>query len=126
MKKLFIFFACFLIAFNSFAQKDSNKTEMPIVLETTTGKIYGSLVLPLNPQKQIPVVLIIAGSGPTDRDCNQPTLKTDAFKLLANQLAKHQIASVRYDKRGIGASKESFTGEANLRFDNYINDAADW
>ena len=43
----------------------------PIELNTPTGTLYGSLVLPKS-DKPVPVVLIIAGSGPTDRNGNNP------------------------------------------------------
>ncbi len=34
-----------------------------------------------------------------------------------------KIASLRFDKRGLGESKAAYTGEADLRFEDYINDA---
>jgi len=51
------------------------------------------------------LAIIIAGSGPTDRNCNsQLGLTTDAFKMLATELSAAGISSYRYDKRGIGMS----------------------
>jgi len=106
----------------------------PITLSTPTGDIAGSLVVPAG-SGQHPVVLIIAGSGPTDRDGNSATpvapgktLHTDCYKLLAEALADHGIASVRYDKRGIGASASAMAGksESDYRFDTGIDDAAGW
>ncbi|MDQ2930712.1 MAG: alpha/beta hydrolase, partial [Gemmatimonadota bacterium] len=82
-----------------------------------------------------PLVLIIAGSGPTDRDGNSPvpiapgkTLHTDSYKLLAAALAAHGIASVRYDKRGVAASVAAMAGqtESDYRFDTGVDDAAAW
>jgi pimeloyl-ACP methyl ester carboxylesterase len=75
-----------------------------------------------------PVVLLIAGSGPTDRDGNNPMLpgKNDALKQLALALALRGIASVRYDKRGIAASAAAGAKETDLRFDAYVGDAVDW
>jgi alpha-beta hydrolase superfamily lysophospholipase len=72
-----------------------------------------------------PAALIIAGSGPTDRDGNAPVvgLKTNAYRLLAEALAAAGIASLRYDKRGIGASAAAGLHEAELRFDSFIGDA---
>jgi alpha-beta hydrolase superfamily lysophospholipase len=101
--------------------------ESDIALQTTTGNIYGTLMLP-NASKAVPVALIIAGSGPTDRDGNNPMLgaKSDTYRLLAQALAAKGIASVRYDKRGIGASKAAATSEEQLRFDTYVDDAAAW
>ena len=73
-------------------------------------------------------MLIIAGSGPTDRDGNNPMLpgKNNAYRMLADALAADGIASVRYDKRGIGASRAAGRSEADLRFDNYVDDAVAW
>jgi len=47
-------------------------------------------------------VVIVPGSGPTDRDGNSPGagLATDSYKLLAEGLAQAGIASLRTDKRG--------------------------
>jgi pimeloyl-ACP methyl ester carboxylesterase len=101
--------------------------ESDIVLQTATGKIYGSLSLPAG-KKTVDVVLLIAGSGPTDRDGNNPALlgKNDALKLLAQGLSRRGLASVRYDKRGIGASGAAGMSEKDLRFDMYVGDAAAW
>ncbi len=100
-------------------------TETQLVLQTETGNISGTLETPAN-SNRIPVVLIIAGSGPTDRNGNNPVMKNDCLKQLAEQLAQNNIASLRYDKRGIGESKETAKSEAELRFDNYVQDAEEW
>jgi len=89
--------------------------------------LSGSLRLPAVTSK-VPVGLIIAGSGPTDRDGNSPMLpgKNNAYKLLADALAAQGIASVRYDKRGIGNSVPPGMNQADLRFEMYVDDAAAW
>lgn len=96
-------------------------------LATPTGRLEGSLVLPRTPPPW-PVVLIIAGSGPTDRDGNSAALSggNNSLRLLAEALGARGIASVRYDKRGIGASQSALTREADIRFDTYVDDAASW
>jgi len=68
-------------------------------------------------------VIWIAGSGPTDRDCNQEGAKTDAFKKMAHQFAMNGIASFRSDKRGVGKSQLEVKDEASLRFDYMVDDA---
>ncbi len=114
-------------------QSDS-ATLQPIRLKTATGDIFGTLLVPPGSGRH-PVVLIIAGSGPTDRDGNSQaavapgkTLHTDSYKLLATALAAKGIASVRYDKRGVAASATAMAGmkENDYRFDMGIDDAAGW
>jgi uncharacterized protein len=127
MKTTYYFlFITLFFSFKGTAQlKDSTFQEQDIVLNTSTGKIYGTLTLPVG-KKKIPVVLIIAGSGPTDRNGNNSMMKNDALKLIAHQLAENQIASVRFDKRLIAESKSSSISELDIRFETYINDASDW
>lgn len=97
----------------------------PISLATATGELAGTLQLPDGGGKPF-VALLIAGSGPTDRDGNGPAGRNDSLRLLAVQLAEAGYASVRYDKRGIGASRAAGPAESALRFDTYVDDAAAW
>ena len=99
--------------------------ETPVILETKTGQIFGTLTTPKEFSK-LPVVLIIAGSGPTDRNCNSSMLKSNAYKKLAYGLAENNIASLRYDKRGVAESKAALKNESDIRFDDYVNDAKEW
>lgn len=101
--------------------------EETVQMDTGTGVLTGSLVVPAGTEP-VPVVVIIAGSGPTDRDGNNVAvgLRNDSLKLLAHGLAMQGIASVRYDKRGIGASQAAGPSEAELRFETYALDAAVW
>lgn len=98
-----------------------------MTLATPTGKLFGTLELPATPGSP-PLVLIIAGSGPTDRDGNSPMLpgKCDTLKLLALGLASRGVASLRYDKRAIAASAGAALREDDLRFDTYVDDAVRW
>jgi pimeloyl-ACP methyl ester carboxylesterase len=104
--------------------------EQPIVLETAGGAIHGTVRLAdkADGTGKAPVVLIVAGSGPTDRDGNSAMLPghNDSLKMLAEALARDGFASVRYDKRGIGASKAAAPPESQMRFDMYVDDAAAW
>lgn len=72
-----------------------------------------------------PAVLILPGSGPNDRDGNAPAigLATNLYRLLATGLAEAGIHSLRYDKRGIGASAGLMRREEDLRFGHYVDDA---
>ncbi|OZY58115.1 alpha/beta hydrolase [Pseudomonas lundensis] len=98
----------------------------PIELNTPTGTLYGSLVLPKS-DKPVPVVLIIAGSGPTDRNGNNTQGgRNDSLKKLAWHLAQNNIASVRFDKRGIAESRPAAPDERTLNLDQYVTDAVAW
>lgn len=69
--------------------------------------LSGTLLLPtISELQKVPGVVLVAGSGPTDRDGNNRYLaeKIDLLKQIAELLASNGIASLRYDKRGIGAS----------------------
>jgi pimeloyl-ACP methyl ester carboxylesterase len=96
-------------------------------LSTPTGDIQATIQLPAA-TPPVPVVLIISGSGPTDRNGNSPAIpgSNNSLKMLAEGLAERGIASLRYDKRGIAASRAAAGNEADLRFTNYIDDAAEW
>lgn len=99
----------------------------PIELHTPTGTIAGTLDLPPG-RGPFPVALIIAGSGPTNRNGNSPLIhgKNNSLLMVARVLKQHGIASVRYDKRGIGESAAAMPKASELRFSVYIDDAASW
>ncbi len=96
-------------------------------VSTPAGPLQGSLLCPSSPAPW-PAVLLISGSGPTDRNGNTVGLPgpNNSLKLLAEALAQRGIASVRYDKRGVGGSRGALTSEAALRFDMLADDAAQW
>ena len=86
-------------------------------------RIYATLQLP-HSAKAVPVVLLIAGSGSTDRNMNQGNaLLTNSFSMLADTLAAHGIATVRYDKRGVGKSIAALENKLPT-MDDYGSDAA--
>lgn len=97
----------------------------PVELRTPTGTLYGTLDLP-TAGGPCSVVLVLAGSGPTDRDGNQPGLKTDDLRMLGRTLAADGIAALRTDKRGIAASAKAMAREDDVRFETYAADAAAW
>ncbi|HEY2067833.1 MAG TPA: alpha/beta fold hydrolase [Gemmatimonadaceae bacterium] len=99
----------------------------PIRLATAGGTLEGTLTYPTSPAPW-PVVLLVSGSGPTDRDGNTAGLPgpNNSLRMLAEGLAGRGIASVRYDKRGIAASRAAGLSEADLRFDTFADDAAAW
>ena len=102
---------------------DPGIVESPVLVKTLSGQVSGTLAMPSNASDKIPVVLIIGDAGPTDRDGNNEKtgVTANTYKLLANELAKNGIASVRYDKRNVGQSVSS-TKESQLRLDDYGDD----
>ena len=74
-----------------------------------------------------PLVLIIPGSGPTDRDGNGPAgLAAATYRLLAAGLAERGIATVRIDKRGIGGSSAAVADPNAVTMQDYAADARTW
>jgi hypothetical protein len=70
-----------------------------------------------------PVVLILPGSGPTDRDGNNPLgLRAAPYRLLAEGLAARGIGSVRIDKRGMFASAAAVPDPNDVTIDDYVAD----
>jgi pimeloyl-ACP methyl ester carboxylesterase len=103
---------------------DPSLSETPVSVKALAGSISGSLVVPKNVTGKIPVVLIVADAGPTDRNGNNSKTGVNAntYKLLANDLAKKGIATLRYDKRLVGESV-SVTKESQLHIEDYSDDA---
>ncbi|MFL5242190.1 MAG: alpha/beta hydrolase family protein [Gemmataceae bacterium] len=98
-----------------------------IHLETKAGKIYGTLDLPAG-SGPFPIVIVIAGSGPTDRDGNTVKLglKNDCLKQLGQGLAAKGIAVLRYDRPGVGKSAGIALKEEDLCFEMLVEDVVGW
>lgn len=91
------------------------------LFSAVTSKLHGTLLSKSNHQK---LVIIIAGSGPTDRNGNNPMGdKAYSYEMLAHALDSQNIATFRFDKRGVAQSIPADFNEANLTFDDYIKDA---
>jgi uncharacterized protein len=96
-------------------------------LETTTGKLAGTLYLPQTTKNNFTLLIIQAGSGPTDRNGNTlPMIKAGFYKLIAEAMAAKNIATLLVDKRGVAGSMSAFKAEKDLRFEDYVNDLTDW
>jgi pimeloyl-ACP methyl ester carboxylesterase len=126
MNKIILLLTVFILSFvNAQDKKEITFKESPAILKINTDQLYGTLTIP-DLSKKCPVALIIAGSGPTDRNGNNPMMKNNSLKMLAEALAKNGIASLRYDKRGVGESKPAAISEGELVFENYTEDAKSW
>ena len=121
MKNLILCLLGLLIPTLSFAHGYDEYEETLAVKGLT---LSGTLTMPAHAHGAVPLVIIIAGSGPTDRNCNGQGFKSDAFKKMSATLAMSGVASYRYDKRGVGKSiPETTIKEEDLRFDDMVNDA---
>jgi pimeloyl-ACP methyl ester carboxylesterase len=101
--------------------------ELPFEFQSGTFVLPGTLTLPANYTTQIPVALIVAGSGPTDRNGNavgplRAQSNSNLYAILAWQLAEAGIASVRYDKRIIGDNLRKVDA-ATISIDDFVADA---
>ena len=101
--------------------------EQPVTYETLKIPVKdGELTVALQKasKEPSPVALIIAGSGPTDKDGNSAIAgKNNSLKMIAEGLAKDGIATVRYDKRGLGDNQSLLTKEEDITIDQYVDDA---
>ncbi len=101
--------------------------DVEVTINGGKAPLHGALLTPEGPHQRA-AVLMIAGSGPTDRNSNSTVaaVQPNTFGLLANALAARGIETLRFDKRGVGSSAGAAPGEADLRFTTYVEDAAAW
>ena len=81
-------FLFFLVGSRLFAQSENRLGyfEMEQSVQTPTGELFGTLTVPIL-KGTFPVALIIAGSGPTDRNGNNAQMKNNSLLLLEHELA---------------------------------------
>lgn len=115
--KLKLIIALFICGNILFAQDKNYKTQNIAVNKL----IDGTLLLP-NAISKPNLVIIIAGSGPTDRDGNQNFLKNNSLKKLAIGLTQKNIATYRYDKRIVKQIRNNNVDD-NMLFDDFVTDA---
>ena len=112
MKKISFILFLVCLAFAMYGQE--------VVVHSDGVDIYGMLIAP---QGALSVCIIVPGSGAIDMDGNNLAgLKTDCYKLLAENLAEGGVASFRYDKRGVG--KSVIDKKDEIIFDTGVSDVA--
>ena len=118
MKKNFkIFLYVLMTTIHAYAQEFTSEE-----IKVNTN-VEGTLLLPnTQEEKIIPLVILIAGSGPTDRDGNQSFMKNDALKKIAEALSQKGIATFRYDKRIVKQIRNQNI-DKNISFDDFVIDA---
>jgi pimeloyl-ACP methyl ester carboxylesterase len=88
-------------------RKHEMAIEREVVFESGSVHLAGTMILP-QPEGRSPGVILIPGSGPIDRNENSKKISINAFREIANYLAGEGIASLRYDKRGVGKSEGDY------------------
>ncbi|MEK4427434.1 alpha/beta hydrolase [Solibacillus sp. FSL K6-1523] len=88
------------------------------------GTLKVALQMPEKPTGEL--VIIQAGSGPTNKDGNSiGGGKNNSLKMIAEGLAEKGIATIRFDKRGIGENTALIKKEEDLTIDQYVGDVND-
>lgn len=98
--------------------------EVELVTEDCTLK--GTLTTQDDPSQSTLLVILIAGSGPTDRDGNNPAMENNSLKMFSEMIVDNGYSCLRYDKRAIGASSVENLTKETLNFDLSISDASEW
>ena len=114
MKYKHVFILLFVFNFFSLSTGDY------VINSFDNHNIHGTLINSKNLNSTL--AIIISGSGPTDRDGNNISLKSDYLKMLAEGLQENQISTYRYDKRGVGKSVGDLKSGYEIKFSDYIND----
>ncbi|WP_431134990.1 alpha/beta hydrolase [Psychroserpens mesophilus] len=83
--------------------------------------IDGTLLAPVDVSNPV-MAIIIADSGPTDRNGNQNFQNNNALKKLAESLSNQGVATFRYDKRIVKQIRKGKVNP-NITFDDFITDA---
>lgn len=88
------------------------------------GPLAGTLV---DPAKSAPAVIIIPGSGPTDRNGDNPAgVAGGIYRQLAEQLSARGVATLRIDKRGMFGSKAAIADANTVTIADYVADVRGW
>lgn len=93
-----------------------------VTIKTPSAVIKGTLSVPQT-NTPVPVVILIAGSGPTDRDGNDVSLKSNNLLMISDALKLKNIAVLRYDKSTVSPSTIN-KPITDITFDDEVDDAA--
>ena len=107
---------------NSIFSQEKKSANQEIEINTL---IKGTLFSPENVTSKTKLVILIAGSGPTNRNGNQVAMQNNSLKFLAEGLAQNGFAVFSYDKRIFAQMINKTIDEKTLSFEDFINDAKD-
>ncbi len=116
MRKVLYLLALWILATIGYSQQSDT-----IYFDIDGIKIHTVLTTPVKVKKP-PLAIIIAGSGPTDLNGNQPKMVNNSLKFLSDELVSNKIATLRFDKRAIAKSSYSNFREDDLSIDNFASD----
>lgn len=118
MKRVSLLIAALLVA------TAAAPADVDITVPGPQGPLAGTLI---DPDKTAPAILIIPGSGPTDRDGNNPLgVAGGIYRQLAEALAEKRVATLRIDKRGMFGSKAAVADANAVTIGDYAADAHAW
>ncbi len=117
-----IFIAIILLISTLAIAQEKNDTESELSIPTNFVTINGTLLKPNSAEKNA-LVILIPGSGPTDRDGNNAVMKNNSLKFLAEGLTSNNIATFRYDKSVLSYTKEDKATIDSLTFNIFIEEA---
>lgn len=80
--------------------------------------LAATLAIPEKNSKKMPAVVLISGTGTTDRDGNMPKMQSNIYKDLSDFFVSEGFVTIRYDKRGVGESK-------GVHYETGFNDLVD-
>jgi len=100
---------------------NNNISRDTFYVKTQGARIHSVLSRPVNTNSNI-LAIIIPGSGPTDLNGNQPKIKNNSLLFLSNALVLNNIATVRYDKRGIAGSSSKDIDESKMNIESGAED----
>ncbi|WP_299681370.1 alpha/beta hydrolase [uncultured Dokdonia sp.] len=116
MKYVHLFILAFLTSNAIYSQNASIEKDVKV-----NPYVYGTLLQPKEGAENL--IIIIPGSGPTDRNGNQQLTRNNSLRILAEKLTAAGIATFRYDKRVLTLLKKGALQEEKLRFDDFVDDA---
>lgn len=106
----------------------AQSVEQSVTIRAKDGSILsGTLLFPSIEQDwALPIALLVAGRGKTDRNGNNRLMLNNSLKMIAEGLAAEGIASLRYDNRGVGGSHSRNFNKSAITLSTYIDDVRGW